>query len=84
MEQDLRNRGVGSEVIGEAFASLERDGADGDEAEEALARRLLEKKHFLPEEAGREETRKMAAFLYRKGIGGGTIRRILGDAGGQP
>lgn len=75
--QELRNRGVAAEVIEEAFAALERSGEAPDE--EALARGWLEKKHFSLETADRKERQRMAAFLYRKGIGSETIRSVLQD-----
>lgn len=80
IEQDLRSRGAAPEAIEAAFASAERYGGAVDE--EALARRLLEKKHFSSDGADWKEIQKMAAFLYRKGIGADVVRRVLRDADG--
>ena len=79
IEQDLKNRGVASEIIKDALASVDQNGEGVDE--EALARRLLEKKHFSPEEADWKEIQKMAAFLYRKGIGADAVRKVLQNEG---
>ena len=51
----------------------ERIGPD----EEALALRLLEKKHFDAKTADRVQRQKMFAFLYRKGIDAQIIRRLI-------
>lgn len=75
IEQDLMRKGISREMIEEAFLAQEELGNGPDE--EALARHWLSKKHFSPEEADFKETQKMAAFLYRKGIGGETIRKVL-------
>ena len=75
MERDLVRKGVPGDIIGEAFrrSQEEENGPD----EEALARKLLRKKHFDPQTADREQLRKMSAFLYRKGIGGQIIRKLI-------
>lgn len=75
IEQDLMKKGISRELMEEAFAKQEE--LDGGPDEEALARRWLLKKHFSLEEADFKERQKMAAFLYRKGIGGETIRKVL-------
>lgn len=75
IEQDLLRKGISKALIEEAFAEQEELGNGPDEV--ALASRWLAKKNFRPEEADFKERQKMAAFLYRKGIGGETIRKVL-------
>lgn len=75
IEQDLLRKGISRELIEEAFFCQQELGNGPDE--ERLARQWLEKKHFDSERADYKERQKMAAFLYRKGIAGATIRRVL-------
>lgn len=75
IEMDLLKKGVSRELIAEAFAAREELGNGPDE--EALGRRWMKKRNFDPEHAEFQETRRMAAFLYRKGIGSETIRKLL-------
>lgn len=75
IEMDLVAKGVSRELIGEAFSEIEENGDGPDE--EKLALMWLSRRHFDPETADFSEKRRMAAFLYRKGIGGETVRRAL-------
>lgn len=75
MEMDLMRKGIDAARIGEAFGMQEEAGNMPDE--EALARRLLAKKRFDDGTGDYKERQKMAAFLYRKGIGSDTISRVL-------
>lgn len=78
MEADLLRRGVDAELIREAFLRQEEQGELEDEEE--LARRWLKKRRFDVQNADRATIQKTAAFLYRKGIGAETIRKVLSDA----
>lgn len=78
MEADLLRRGVDAELIREAFLRQEEQGEREDEEE--LARRWLKKRRFDAQNADRAAIQKTAAFLYRKGIGAETIRKVLSDA----
>ena len=78
MEADLLRRGVDAELIREAFLRQEEQGELEDEEE--LARRWLKKRRFDAQNADRATIQKTAAFLYRKGIGAETIRKVLSDA----
>ena len=78
MEADLLRRGVDAELIREAFLRQEEQGELEDEEE--LARRWLKKRRFDVQNADRAAIQKTAAFLYRKGIGAETIRKVLSDA----
>lgn len=75
IEMDLAAKGIERELIEEAFCEMEEDGDGPDE--EKLALMWLSRRHFDPEKADFSEKRKMAAFLYRKGIGGETVRRAV-------
>lgn len=75
IEMELLRKGVRKELIEEAFAALEELGSGPDE--EALGRQWMKKKHFEAENADFKEIQRMAAFLYRKGISGETIRKLL-------
>lgn len=75
IEADLLRKGISRELIEEAFLSRTESGEGPDE--EALARQWMKKRHFAVDGADYQEKQKMAAFLYRKGIGGETIRKVL-------
>lgn len=72
---DLLKKGIPKELIEEAFLAQAESGNGPDE--EALAKQWMKKKRFDAQEADFKERQKMAAFLYRKGIGGETIRKVL-------
>lgn len=68
----LVGKGVPRELIDEAFEeSYERD-----DSTEAI-RRLLEKKHYDPENTTPEEKKKIMVYLVRKGFGYDDIRRTM-------
>lgn len=75
MEIDLIRRGIPEEAVREAMRRQEEEENGPDE--EALARRWLEKKRFDPGTADYAQRQKMSAFLYRKGIDGQIIRRLI-------
>lgn len=75
IEMDLAAKGVSRELVEEAFSEIEEDGDGPDE--EKLALMWLSRRHFDPATADFSEKRRMAAFLYRKGIGGETVRRAV-------
>lgn len=75
IEMDLLRKGISKDMIEAAFFSQAERGNGPDE--EALARQWMKKRHFAVQNADYEERQKMAAFLYRKGIGSETIRKVL-------
>lgn len=75
IEMDLAAKGVSRELVEEAFSEIEEDGDGPDE--EKLALMWLSRRRFDPATADFSEKRRMAAFLYRKGIGGETVRRAV-------
>lgn len=75
MEQELARKGLPRELIEAAFESQEEQGCVPDE--DALAQKWIRKKRFDAETADFKERQKMAAFLYRKGIGSEAIKKAL-------
>ena len=75
LEQDLIARGVSRDEIEAAFAEAAEKGDGPDEL--ALARMWLAKKRYDPAQADFAEKRKVAAFLYRKGISAETVRKAM-------
>lgn len=75
IREDLLRKGIERGIIAEACENLERTGDVPDE--EALARKWLAGKRYDSETADFKEKQKIAAFLYRKGISGEVIRRVL-------
>lgn len=75
MSEELSRKGIERDVIEEAVAFVsERDGASD---EEAMIRKLLEKKNYNPEQADYKEKRKIQAYLYRKGFSADKIRNAM-------
>lgn len=78
LEQDLAARGIDRAVMERAWAEWEEQGGSQDEL--GMIRKLLEKRHFEPEDAEPGERRKMYAFLMRKGFSADLVRKaVLGD-----
>ncbi len=75
MEQDLLKKGIDKNVIFKVFERMKEDGNEPDEF--SMAAELLQKKKYDANTATIEEKRRLAAFLYRKGFGTDTIRRVL-------
>lgn len=75
MEQDLSAKGIDRETIAKAFLDWEEQG--GAQDEQAMIRRLLEKRHYQPADADYSERQKMYAFLMRKGFSGEAVQKVL-------
>ena len=75
MEQDLRAKGIGKDVIEEAFRKWEEDGGEQDEGR--MIRELFRKRGFDPENATQEERRREYAFLMRKGFTAESVRKAI-------
>lgn len=75
IEQDLCSRGISKEMIAEAWLKWEEQG--GVLNEQAIIARLLQKKHYDPENTDYKEQQKLFAFLLRKGFSGEQIKRVL-------
>ncbi len=72
---DLRRKGISGDMVEAAWE--EAVGEDRAALEKKQIIKLLEKKHFSPEDATLQESQKMMAFLYRKGFAIETIRNVL-------
>ena len=68
----LTTKGVARDLIDAAFEEC----YEREDSTEAI-RRLLEKKHYDPENATPEEKKKVMAYLVRKGFGYDDIRRTM-------
>lgn len=75
MAADLQLKGVPKDLIREAMDSVRDEGDMADE--EQLIRRLMEKRHYDPDDAGFEDRQKMKAYLYGKGFDPDAIGRCL-------
>lgn len=74
IRQDLQQKGISAEDMEEAFACVAEE-TDMEFEQLTQIRRLLEKKHYDPEQATWEEKQKVMAFLYRRGFSQDMIRR---------
>lgn len=75
IEQDLMTRGIAREVIARAWLEWEEQG--GAQDEQGMIQRLLEKKHYDPQNTDHKEQQRLFAFLMRKGFQPDQIRRAL-------
>lgn len=71
MTQDLMKKGISKEVI---LLCLEEE---CEQSQEALIQRLLEKKHYDPQTATREEKAKLYRFLMQRGFSSSDISRAM-------
>ncbi len=78
IEQDLAAKGIARDIMEKAWIEWEEQG--GSQNEHEMIRKLLEKKHFIPEEADQREKQRMYGFLVRKGFSGEQARKaVLAD-----
>lgn len=75
IEHDLMGKGISGGILEQAWLIWEEKG--GVQNEEAMIRRLLEKRHYDPEESDLKEKQKTYAFLIRKGFSDDTVRRAM-------
>lgn len=73
MKMDLMARGVAEDIIDRAMEE------ENETLPEDLIRKLLEKKHFDPDTASIQETKKMYQFLMRRGFRCEDIMHVLKD-----
>lgn len=76
IEQDLIDKGIDKVTLEKAWQQWEQKG--GVQDEEAMIRRLLDKRYYDPETAGLKEQQKNYGFLMRKGFSAEAVRRVLG------
>lgn len=81
IETDLMRKGIGGDVIRQAFDELEELGAERDET--AMIQELLRKKKFCAQTATRQEQRKLYGFLYRRGFQADDIARAFAALGAE-
>lgn len=75
IEQDLRKKGITKEIICRTFQELQAEGLEQQEG--AMIKKWMEKRHFQPESATKQEYAKLYGFLYRKGFSSEGIRRAV-------
>ncbi|MDE6925888.1 MAG: recombination regulator RecX [Acetatifactor sp.] len=75
IEQDLMGKGIDKSTLEKAWRQWEQKG--GIQDEEAMIRRLLDKRHYDPETADYKERQKTYGFLMRKGFSQDIICRVL-------
>lgn len=67
----LQQKGISGEVIARALEEAYMEG------EEGLIVKLLEKKHYDPENTDRKEKYKIYQYLMRRGFAGETVRHLM-------
>jgi len=77
IEQDLQARGIPRETIEKAWRKWEEEG--GSQNELAMIQKLLEKRHYVAEQADYKERQRTCAFLMRKGFSGELIRKAMSE-----
>ncbi len=75
IENDLRNKGITSDLLSKAWDQFYEEGNCIDEEEQI--KHLLQKKHFIKEEADRDAIRRMYGFLIRRGFDSDKVSKIL-------
>lgn len=75
IRMELLRKGISSSLIEEIILDMEDCGVEEQEKEQIL--RLLEKKHYNADTASPDETRKMTAYLMRRGFSAELIRRMM-------
>jgi regulatory protein len=73
IEQELRNKGIDSDIIGETLARLFEETPETDVARKAAEKKLRSLTRFEPE----VRKRRLAGFLERKGFSSEIIRSII-------
>ncbi len=75
LEQDLINKGIGKNIIKNAFEIWQSEGGRIDEISQI--HELLNKKSYNLNQADNKEKQRIMAFLYRKGFAVDNIRKVL-------
>ncbi len=76
IEQDLLRKGIGRELIRQAYEEAASEEKLTDER--VLIEKFLEKRHYKKELADFQEKQKTGASLYRKGFSMDSIQDVLG------
>lgn len=78
IRQDLYQKGVAKELIGEVLLSwVAENPEEAAGAEEGQIRRLMEKRGYDPDTADYEDTCRMVAYLMQKGYSMSAIREVM-------
>jgi regulatory protein len=75
IEQDLINKGISKTTLERAWLEWEKLG--GEQNEESMIKKLLEKRKYNPETADIKERQKTYTFLMRKGFNSDIVQKIL-------
>lgn len=75
IEHDLMNKGISGSDLEQAWLIWEEKGGSQDEA--AMIMKLLDKRHYDPENPDVKERQKTYAFLMRKGFSDDAVRRAM-------
>lgn len=75
IEQDLINKGISKTTLERAWFEWEKLG--GEQNEESMIKKLLEKRKYNPETANIKERQKTYAFLMRKGFNSDIVQKML-------
>lgn len=75
IEQELKQKGIKSDIITKAISDRRDEGELGDERK--MIRSLLEKKHYSPDMADAKEKNKIMNYLFNKGFSIDNIRREM-------
>lgn len=78
IEQKLMLKGIGREITRAAAQELAENSMLIEE--ETMIRRLLEKKHYNPEEADEKQKQRIYAYFYRKGFSPQQVRRVIEES----
>ncbi len=76
MEQDLTAKGIDRATLERAWSQWENEG--GSQDEQQMIQKLLQKKHYNPQQTDGRERQRLFAFLMRKGYSTEQIRKALG------
>lgn len=75
IEHDLMNKGISGSDLEQAWLIWEEKG--GSQDEDAMIMKLLDKRHYDPENPDVKERQKTYAFLMRKGFSDDAVRRAM-------
>ncbi len=77
IEQDLKTKGIRSDIIAKAIGERREEGELGDER--VMIRIILEKKHYSPDSCDAKERNKLMQYLFNKGFSIDSIKREIND-----
>jgi regulatory protein len=75
IEQDLMNKGISKTTMEKAWHNWENLG--GEQNEEAMINKLLDKRKYNPQTADIKEQQRTYAFLMRKGFNSDIVQKLM-------